>query len=242
MKRKLYLLEKIVNEDNVKDILDDLYQYICKASLGTILDDMVLVICTISSKYMPTIEQTYEIIFKLLQREDKKIFDSVFKGIYPILKYTPQIFNDLIPHIINIDFSFLSEKSVIVFLWIIGEYGCNSEISIEIVENFMKEYETNTSQIKNQLLTVCTKLFITMPVHIKPILLKLFNCGINDNSPFVKNHTIFIANLIKDGIDTAKSILCEKIEVYCKHETIQELLRKDEMMEEFDINSIFSVK
>lgn len=233
------LLKKIVNEENVMEILEDLYS-ICKISSGKILDDIVLTTCTISSKYPATIERTYENVFNLLQMEDQKVFDSVFKGIHPILKNVSQIFDELIPHLININPSLLSDKSVLVYLWIIGEYGCNSDMSIEIIENFIKEYDTKSSRIKNELLSVCTKLFIANPVQTKPILLKLIDYGNRDISPFVRNHTIFVANLIKSGIDNTKKILCEKFDEDREPEdTIQELIRKDEMLEDFDINNIF---
>lgn len=117
----------------------------------------------------------------------------------------------------------LSGAALGAYAWILGEYGDRVTDSVYCLEHLMLKCwgaqdsgkkegglpsaHDDQSMMKICLMTSLAKLLFITPGEARPVLAKVLSIARNDVHPGVRGKAVFLYNLIKSGLDEARSVL-----------------------------------
>jgi AP-4 complex subunit beta-1 len=239
---KLETLTLLANEQNVKEIMEELSYYValgdneistsCKAieSLGAI---------AVSISIATEASLTY-------------LLDFLEMGIVHVLSETFVVLKDILRKYDNIDFcstylpaitkhwkSIEDPKSLVSFLWILGEYGEIIDSSPYILEHFIENFKSYHYSVRLEILTAAMKLFFQRPPEMQHMLGRLFEEAIADTSHAdVHDRALFYYRLLQANVKLAKAVVLTQKKIVTNFTEEESVEFKDRLFSEFNSLSV----
>ncbi|KAL0482104.1 beta-adaptin-like protein A [Acrasis kona] len=239
---KLETLTLVANEQNVKEIMEELGYYVslgdnevstsCKAiqSLGAI---------AVSMSIATEASLTY-------------LLDFLEMGVVHILSETFIVLKDILRKYDNDDFcstylpaitkhwkSIQDPKALVAFLWILGEYGEIIDSSPYILEHFIDNYTTYHHGVRIEILTAAMKLFFKRPPEMQSMLGRLFEHSIADTSHAdAHDRALFYYRLLQTNVNLAREVVLTKKKIVSNFTEEESAEFRDLLFGEFNSLSV----
>jgi AP-4 complex subunit beta-1 len=239
---RLEILAILANEQNVKEIMDELSYYI---SLGdneaSTARKAIKTLGDIAISVSSATEASLTHLLDFLELGDAHILSETFIVLKDILrKYDNEDFCSVYLPAISKHWKLITDpKSICAFLWILGEYGQLIELAPYILETFIDNFKSYDYTVRTQILSSTVKLFFKRPPEVYEMMSRLFVLAIDDSSHAdVHDRALFYYRLLEANAHLAKEVISANKQVILNFTEDDSPEFKDKIFSEFNTLSV----
>ncbi len=207
--KKIDLLPKLITNDTVNDVLEELSMY-CTDMNNVLSEHTIKSLGKIATLSQSLFEKCVSKLVQLLDQEINYVTSNILcvlqqmdlrsrKELSEVVRRLPKCF-DIVT----------DDKGKCALLWLLGEYGENLEKSPYILEDFIDGSmdEVNTS-IQCHLLTTTMKLFFKRPAECQEMLGRLLERSAQSQDIDLRDRSAYFYQLLKTNVEFAREIVCQ---------------------------------
>lgn len=207
-KKKIELLPHVTNDENIKEVLEELSMY-CSDITPELSEKAICAVGKIATREVSWFGTCVHKLLELVQFT----LDYVSSNVVQILQHLDyrqhgylEETMKCIPKCIDVVNDDQGKGSII---WMLGEYGEHLQEAPYILETYIDGAEEETSSsVQLHLLTATVKLFIKRPAECQDMLGRLFETCAEGQDCDVKDRVVFLYNLLRTDIKLAEKVVC----------------------------------
>ncbi|XP_034979230.1 AP-4 complex subunit beta-1 isoform X1 [Zootoca vivipara] len=204
--QKMEVLCKLVNDENVPQILEELRDY-CTDVSAELAQGAIFAIGNIARTYT---EQCVRILTELLELKQEHITSAVVQVFRDLVWLCPQCIENVSQALGGCEETIQDSEGKQALIWLLGVHGERVPSAPYILEDFVENVKSETfSVVKLELLTALVRLFIGRPAECQDMLGRLlYYCIEEERDMTVRDRALFYYRLLQAGMEEAKGILC----------------------------------
>nr|XP_020636225.1 AP-4 complex subunit beta-1 [Pogona vitticeps]XP_020636226.1 AP-4 complex subunit beta-1 [Pogona vitticeps] len=204
--QKMEVLCKLVNDENVQQILEEFRDY-CTDVSTELAQGAIFAIGNIARTYT---EQCVRILTELLELKQEHITSAVVQVFRDLVWLCPQCTESVSLALSTCEETIQDSEGKQALIWLLGVHGERIPNAPYILEDFVENVKSETfSVVKMELLTSMVRLFIARPAECQDMLGRLlYYCIEEEKDMTVRDRALFYYRLLQAGIEETKRILC----------------------------------
>lgn len=204
--RKVQLLPRIVSEQNLNDILEELT--LCCMDLDPkVTSEAIHSLGTIAQLNPSLSVRVHEKLTALLELREGQVTSEVLKVLQKMDLSEETLAKVIVPIEQSLD-EITSEDGRKALLWLIGRFGRHSDASPYILERLFSEMEDDCNSLLNlSLLSCAVRLFLQRPAECQGVLGGVLEHCLSSSNADIKDQALFYYQLLKVGVPEAKRVL-----------------------------------
>lgn len=204
---KIRLLPQLVTEDNGHAIMDELALYCVDASSDVSLEAMLALGRILHTKNVFSQDCQTKFI-SLVQSSTPHVFSNSVKVLQDLDIKDKSFWESLILNICQHSHLISSDASKAALLFLVGEHGKNLSEAVLLLRDHVENFdEIKDRDVKIELLSATVKMFLNHPAECQSFLGQLFERATIDKDREVQYRAVFLYQMLKTSITTAKSVL-----------------------------------
>ena len=207
--KKLELLPLLITEENGTAVLTELSLHCLSVSLAVSLGAMRAV--GYVHQHIPFLSGAcLEKLGSLMHTSSPHILSNLLQVLQDMEISDSSFWEELMSPV-SLNFHTITDsRGKAAILYLLGEHLRDSEDAFSIIEDCAEEFaELEDRDLKIQLLTTATKMFLAHPFELQSLLGGLLQVAVGDRDLEVQSRAGFLYNLLESGIDTAKAVLLD---------------------------------
>ncbi|XP_007429652.1 AP-4 complex subunit beta-1 [Python bivittatus] len=204
--QKMEVLCKLVNDENVQHILEELRDY-CTDVSTELARGAIFAIGNIARTYS---EQCVRILTELLELKQEHITSAVVQVFRDLVWLCPQCIECVSQSLSGCEETIQDSEGKQALIWLLGVHGERVPNAPYILEDFVENVKSEPfSVVKLELLTALARLFIARPAECQDTLGRLlYYCIEEEKDMAVRDRALFYYRLLQAGMEETKGILC----------------------------------
>ncbi|KAM6456829.1 AP-4 complex subunit beta-1 isoform 2-T5 [Liasis olivaceus] len=204
--QKMEVLCKLVNDENVQHILEELRDY-CTDVSAELTRGAIFAIGNIARTYS---EQCVRILTELLELKQEHITSAVVQVFRDLVWLCPQCIECVSQSLSGCEETIQDSEGKQALIWLLGVHGERVPNAPYILEDFVENVKSEPfSVVKLELLTALARLFIARPAECQDTLGRLlYYCIEEEKDMAVRDRALFYYRLLQAGMEETKGILC----------------------------------
>ncbi|KAH0618951.1 hypothetical protein JD844_018525 [Phrynosoma platyrhinos] len=211
-RQKMEVLCKLVNDENVQQVLEELRDY-CTDISADLAQGAIFAIGNIARTYT---EQCVRILTELLELKQDHITSAVVQVFRDLVWLCPQCTESVSQVLSGCEESIQDSEGKQALIWLLGVHGERVPSAPYILEDFVDNVKSETfSVVKLELVTALVRLFITRPAECQDVLGRLLHyCVEEEKDMTVRDRALFYYRLLQAGMEETKRIMCSPTSDY----------------------------
>ncbi|EME30798.1 AP-1 complex subunit beta-1 [Galdieria sulphuraria] len=207
---KLEILVRLANDDNATKIISECKEYAAEVDVGFVRAS-IRAIGRIALKIEAAANKCVECLLDLVRTRVVYVVQESIVVMKDIMRRYPNEFEGAIPVLCE-NLEALDEPNARASLiWIIGEYADRIENIVELVESFLENFQDESVQVQQQLLTCATKVYLKCNGSCKVSLEKILNDSMkNSDNADLRDRAFFYSRLLQTDKELAKSVVLSR--------------------------------
>ncbi|XP_042318832.1 AP-4 complex subunit beta-1 isoform X2 [Sceloporus undulatus] len=203
--QKMEVLCKLVNDENVQQVLEELRDY-CTDISAELAQGAIFAIGNIARTYT---EQCVRILTELLELKQEHITSAVVQVFRDLVWLCPQCTESVSQVLSGCEESIQDSEGKQALIWLLGVHGDKVPSAPYILEDFVDNVKSETfSVVKLELVTALVRLFITRPAECQDMLGRLLHyCIEEERDMAVRDRALFYYRLLQTGMEETKRVL-----------------------------------
>ncbi|KAK9404589.1 AP-4 complex subunit beta-1 [Crotalus adamanteus] len=204
--QKMEVLCKLVNDENVQHILEELRDY-CTDVSAELARAAIFAIGNIARTYS---EQCVRILTELLELKQEHITSAVVQVFRDLVWLCPQCTECVAQSLSGCEEIIQDSEGKQALIWLLGVHGERVPNAPYILEDFVENVKSEPfSVVKLELLTAVARLFVARPAECQDTLGRLlYYCIEEEKDMAVRDRALFYYRLLQAGVEETKGILC----------------------------------
>ncbi|XP_062999539.1 AP-4 complex subunit beta-1 isoform X2 [Elgaria multicarinata webbii] len=204
--QKMEVLCKLVNDENVQQVLEELRDY-CTDVSTELAQGAIFAIGNIARTYT---EQCVGILTELLKLKQEHITSAVVQVFRDLVWLCPQCTESVSQALSGCEETIQDSEGKQALIWLLGVHGERVPSAPYILEDFVENVKSEAfSVVKVELLTALVRLFIARPAECQDMLGRLlYYCIEEERDMTVRDRALFYYRLLQTGMEETKGILC----------------------------------
>ncbi|XP_070601757.1 AP-4 complex subunit beta-1 [Erythrolamprus reginae] len=204
--QKMEVLCKLVNDENVQHILEELRDY-CTDVSAELARAAIFAIGNIARTYS---EQCMRILTELLELKQEHITSAVVQVFRDLVWLCPQCIECVAQSLSGCEEIIQDSEGKQALIWLLGVHGERVPNAPYTLEDFVENVKSEPfSVVKLELLTAVARLFIARPAECQDTLGRLlYYCIEEEKDMAVRDRALFYYRLLQAGVEETKGILC----------------------------------
>uniref|UniRef100_G1KAG2 AP complex subunit beta n=2 Tax=Anolis carolinensis TaxID=28377 RepID=G1KAG2_ANOCA len=204
--QKMEVLCKLVNDENVQQVLEELRDY-CTDISAELAQGAIFAIGKIARTYT---EQCVRILTELLELKQEHITSAVVQVFRDLVWLCPQCTETVSQALPGCEENIQDSEGKQALIWLLGVHGERIPNVPYILEDFVDNIKSETfSVVKVELLTALVRLFIARPAECQDMLGRLlYYCIEEERDMTVRDRALFYYRLLQAGMEETKRVLC----------------------------------
>ncbi|XP_054836876.1 AP-4 complex subunit beta-1 isoform X2 [Eublepharis macularius] len=204
--QKMEVLCKLVNDENVQQILEELRGYCTDVSVE-LAQGAIFAIGNIARTYT---EQCVRILTELLELKQEHITSAVVQVFRDLVWLCPQCTGSVARALPGCEEAIQDSEGKQALIWLLGVHGERVPNAPYILEDFVENVKSVAfSVVKVELLTALVRLFLARPAECQDMLGRLLHyCIEEETDMMVRDRALFYYRLLQAGTEETKRVLC----------------------------------
>ncbi|GJD08258.1 AP-2 complex subunit beta [Galdieria sulphuraria] len=200
----------LANDDNATKIISECKEYAAEVDVGFVRAS-IRAIGRIALKIEAAANKCVECLLDLVRTRVVYVVQESIVVMKDIMRRYPNEFEGAIPVLCE-NLEALDEPNARASLiWIIGEYADRIENIVELVESFLENFQDESVQVQQQLLTCATKVYLKCNGSCKVSLEKILNDSMkNSDNADLRDRAFFYSRLLQTDKELAKSVVLSR--------------------------------
>ncbi|XP_048354507.1 AP-4 complex subunit beta-1 isoform X2 [Sphaerodactylus townsendi] len=203
--QKMDVLCKLVNDENMQQILEELRGY-CTDVSAELAQGAIFAIGNIARTYT---EQCVRILTELLELKQEHI-TSVVQVFRDLVWLCPQCIESVSQALCDCEEAVQDSEGKQALIWLLGVHGERVPNAPYVLEDFVENVKSEAfSAVKVELLTALVRLFLVRPAECQDMLGRLlYYCIEEETDMMVRDRALFYYRLLQAGTEETKRFLC----------------------------------
>ncbi|GJQ12269.1 hypothetical protein GpartN1_g4060.t1 [Galdieria partita] len=207
---KLEILVRLANDDNSTKIALECKEYAAEVDVGFVRSS-IRAIGRIALKLESTANKCVECLLDLVRTRVVYVVQESIVVMKDIMRKYPNEFEGAIPVLCENLEALDDPAARASLIWIIGEYADRIENIVELVESFLENFQEESVQVQQQLLTCATKVYLKCNGSCKMSLERVLNDGMkNSDNADLRDRAFFYSRLLQTDKEMAKSVVLSR--------------------------------
>ncbi|KAL8179149.1 UNVERIFIED_CONTAM: AP-4 complex subunit beta-1 [Gekko kuhli] len=204
--QKMEVLCKLVNDENVQQILEELRGY-CTDVSAELAQGAIFAIGNIARTYT---EQCVRILTELLELKQEHITSAVVQVFRDLVWLCPQCTESVSQALPGCEEAIQDSEGKQALIWLLGVHGERVPSAPYVLEDFVENVKSEAfSVVKIELLTALVRLFLARPAECQDMLGRLlYYCIEEETDMMVRDRALFYYRLLQAGTEETKRVLC----------------------------------
>ncbi|XP_053103446.1 AP-4 complex subunit beta-1 isoform X2 [Hemicordylus capensis] len=204
--QKMEVLCKLVNDENMQQILEELRGY-CTDVSAELAQRAIFAIGNIARTYT---EQCVRILTELLELKQEHITSAVVQVFRDLVWLCPQCTEFVSQALPGCEETIQDSEGKQALIWLLGVHGKRIPNAPYVLEDYVENVKSEAfSVVKVELLTALVRLFIARPAECQDILGRLlYYCIEEETDMTVRDRALFYYRLLQAGMEETKRVLC----------------------------------
>lgn len=204
--QKMEVLCKLVNDENMQQILEELRGYCTDVSVE-LAQRAIFAIGNIARTYT---QQCVKTLTELLELKQDHITSAVVQVFRDLVWLCPQCTESVSQALSGCEETIQDAEGKQALIWLLGVHGERIPNAPYVLEDFVENVKSEAfSVVKMELLTALMRLFVTRPAECQDMLGRLlYYCIEEETDMTVRDRSLFYYRLLQAGMEETKQILC----------------------------------
>ncbi|KAK9763488.1 beta-adaptin [Basidiobolus ranarum] len=236
---KLKLMIKLANETNVDQLLSELKEYANEVDVDFVRK-AIRAIGSCAVRIEVATERCINVLLDLINTKVNYVGQEAVIVMRDVFRKYPHQYEGVIPTLCENLEAIDEPEAKASLIWIIGEYAHRITNAVELLENFLEQFDDESNQVQLQLLTAVVKLFLKKPTECQDLVLKTLQTTTQTcDNPDIRDRAYIYWRLLSTDPQAANAIvLSEKPPISEDSQDLSESLLNELI---FNISTIASV-
>lgn len=205
--KKLELLPLLITEENGTAILEELSLHCLSGSLDVSLGAMRAV--GFIHQQRPSLSAAcLEKLGSLMHSSSPHVMSNLLQVLQDMKITDGNFWEKLMSPVCRNFHTVTDNRGKAAVLYLLGQHLQDSEDAFSVIEDCADAFaDLEDGDLKIQLLTTATKMFLAHPFELQSLLGGLLEAAVADDDFEVKSRAEFLYNLLESGVDTTKAVL-----------------------------------